>query len=108
MKKMDIQQELGGAKIFPLLVRLTIPATIAQIVNAVYSIVDRIYIGHLPNVGTVALSGVGLTFPITMMISAFSYLPGGGAPLAAIAIGEGNTKTAQKYLCNATSLLFEI
>ena len=105
MKKMDIQQELGGAEIFPLLVRLTIPATIAQIVNAVYSIVDRIYIGHLPNVGTVALSGVGLTFPITMMISAFSYLPGGGAPLAAIAIGEGNTKTAQKYLCNATSLL---
>ena len=106
MAKQNINQQLASAKILPLLVKLTIPATVAQLVNALYSIVDRMYIGHLPEVGTIALSGVGLTFPVTMMISALSCLPGmGGAPLASIAIGEKNFQKAQKYLCNATFLL---
>ena len=106
MSRANINQQLASAKILPLLVKLTIPATVAQLVNALYSIVDRMYIGHMPDVGTIALSGVGLTFPVTMMISALSYLPGmGGAPLAAIAIGEKNIPKAQKYLCNAAFLL---
>lgn len=64
------------------------------------------YIGHMPGDGTLAPGGIGLTFPITMLIAAFSCLPGmGGAPLASIALGEGNQKKAQKYLCNAITLL---
>lgn len=108
-QKPDITQQLAKEKILPLLIRLTIPATMAQLVNALYSIVDRMYIGHMPEVGTLALSGIGLTFPITMLIAAFSCLPGmGGAPLASIAIGEGDFKKAEKYLCNAVTLLFGI
>lgn len=107
MTKETINQQLAGAPIRPLLIRLTIPATVAQLVNALYSIVDRMYIGHLEGIGTLALSGVGLTFPITMMIAALSYLPGmGGAPLASIALGEKNTEKARKYLGNAVFLLF--
>lgn len=109
MSKTTINEQLAGAKILPLLVKLTIPAAAAQLVNALYSIVDRMYIGHLPVIGTIALSGVGLTFPVTMLISAFSCLSGmGGAPLASIAIGEGNFQKAQKYLCNAATLLLLI
>lgn len=109
MSKANINQQLANGKILPLLIKLAIPATAAQLVNALYSIVDRIYIGHLPEIGTIALSGVGLTFPITMLISAFSYLPGnGGAPLASIAIGEGKFAKAQKYLCNAVTMLLAI
>ena len=105
----NINNKLATASIFPLLIKLTIPAAAAQLVNALYSIVDRMYIGHMPEVGTLALSGVGLTFPITMMISAFSCLPGmGGSPLASIAIGEGNYEKAQKYLGNALTLLLFI
>lgn len=108
-KKTDINQQLAGGRIFPLLVKLSIPATVAQLVNALYSIVDRMYIGHMPDIGTLALSGIGLTFPITMLIAAFSCLPGmGGAPLSSIAIGEGDMKRAQKYLCNAVSMLLVI
>ena len=108
-KKADINRQLASGKILPLLIRLSIPATIAQLVNALYSIVDRMYIGHMPDVGTLALSGIGLTFPITMLIAAFSCLPGmGGSPLAGIAIGEGDFKKAQKYLCNAVSMLLVI
>jgi len=105
----DIGQQLAHAKILPLLVRLTIPVTVAQFVNALYSIVDRMYIGHMPGVGTLALSGIGLTFPIIMLIAAFSCLPGmGGAPLAAIAMGGGNRDKAQRYLNNAFSMLLII
>ena len=108
-KKADINQQLAGGKILPLLIKLSIPATVAQLVNALYSIVDRMYIGHMPDVGTLALSGIGLTFPITMLISAFSCLPGmGGSPLASIAIGEGDFKKAQKFLCNSVSMLLTI
>lgn len=108
-KKTDINQQLASGRIFPLLVKLSIPATVAQLVNALYSIVDRMYIGHMLDIGTLALSGIGLTFPITMLIAAFSCLPGmGGAPLASIAIGEGDMKRAQKYLCNAVSMLLVI
>lgn len=105
----NITQQLESSRLFPLLIRLTIPATIAQLVNALYSLVDRMYIGHMPGTGAIALSGIGLTFPITMMISAFSCLPGmGGAPLASIALGQGDSKKAQQILCNAASLLLAV
>lgn len=107
--KASINAKLANGKILPLLVQLSIPATAAQLVNALYSIVDRIYIGHMPEIGPLALSAVGLTFPVTMLIAAFSYLPGaGGAPLTSIAIGTGDFAKAQKILCNAFSLLLII
>jgi putative efflux protein, MATE family len=105
-KDKDMNEQLAHAKIRPLLIRLAIPVTLAQIVNVLYSIVDRMYIGHMPGIGTLALSGVGLTFPIIMVISAFSCLPGmGGAPMASIAMGEGDMKKAERYLNNAFSML---
>lgn len=108
-KNININEQLAHAKILPLLVRLTIPVTVAQLVNALYSIVDRMYIGHMPGIGTQALSGIGLTFPIIMIIAAFSCLPGmGGAPLASIAMGKGDIKKAQHYLNNAISMLIFI
>lgn len=109
MIKSSMNDQLAEAKILPLLIRLTIPVTVAQLVNALYSIVDRMYIGHIPGSGTMALSGVGITFPIIMMISAFSCIPGmGGAPLASICMGRGDYKKAQSYLSNACTMLIFI
>ena len=105
----DINWHIAQGPILPLLIRLTIPAAMSQLVNALYSIVDRMYIGHLPEIGTLALGSVGLTFPITTLISAFACLPGmGGAPLASIAIGQGDTRKAQRYLNQAALLLLII
>ena len=64
--------DLGSDRIGSLLLRLALPAIMAQLINALYNIVDRMYIGHIPSVGDVALTGVGVTFPILMLISAFS------------------------------------
>lgn len=72
----------------PLVFRMAIPAVAAQMINLLYSIVDRIYIGHIPSHGTDALAGIGITSSIIILISAFSSIVGaGGAPLAAIALG---------------------
>lgn len=104
--KQDMNSQLAKAKILPLLIRLTIPITIAQLVNALYSIVDRMYIGHMPDAGTLALGGIGLTFPIIMVISAFSCIPGmGGSPLASIAMGSGDLEKGRRYLSSAFVLL---
>lgn len=82
-----------------LLISLAIPMIIAQLVNCLYNIVDRLYISHIPDIGTQALTGVGVTFPILMLISAFSALIGsGGAPLASIRLGAGKHEEAQKIL----------
>ena len=68
---------------------LAIPAVVAQIINLLYNIVDRIYIGHIPEVGASALTGVGLFVPILMLLNAFAMMAGsGGAPLASIAMGQ--------------------
>nr|WP_297305030.1 MATE family efflux transporter [uncultured Lachnoclostridium sp.] len=107
--RQDMNSQLAGAKILPLLIRLTIPITIAQLVNALYSIVDRMYIGHMPGVGTMALGGIGITFPIIMITAAFSCIPGmGGAPLASIAMGSGDMEKGRRYLSNAFVLLVGI
>lgn len=96
---------LENTKISKLFLKLAIPAVLAQVVNLLYNIIDRMYIGHIPDVGSSALTGVGVTMPIIMIISAFSSLCGmGGAPKAAIAMGEKNTNKANKILGNCVSL----
>lgn len=87
-----MQQELNkleGESVKKLFLSLSMPAIIAQIVNLLYNIVDRIYIGHIPEIGPLALTGVGITMPIIIVISAFSALIAmGGAPKVAIKLGE--------------------
>ncbi|EDU36989.1 MATE family efflux transporter [Clostridium sporogenes] len=97
--------DLGKGNIGKLLFKLAAPAIIAQIVNVLYNIVDRIFIGRMPN-GELAMAGVGVAFPIIMIISAFSALIGmGGAPLAAIKMGENNKSDAEKIMGNSFSML---
>ena len=97
---------LGTEKIGKLMLELALPSVLAQIVNVLYNIVDRIYIGRIPDVGSLALTGVGVTFPIITIISAFAgFASGGGAPLAAIALGQKNRDRAEKILGSSTSLL---
>lgn len=99
-------RDMGTGSIPKLLAQLAIPAVIAQIINLLYNIVDRIYIGHIPEVGASALTGVGLFVPILMLINAFAMLAGsGGAPRAAIAMGKKDHNTAEKIVANCFSLL---
>lgn len=100
------QTDLGNDKIGGLIIRLAVPSIAAQLVNALYNIVDRIYIGHIDVIGSTALTGVGVTFPLILIISAFSALIGmGGAPRAAIKMGAGDNEGAEKILGNCTSVL---
>lgn len=97
---------LGTAPIGKLLFSLAVPAITAQVVNMLYNIVDRIYIGHIPEIGTAALTGVGITFLIITLISAFSSLIAmGGAPRASISMGEGNKDRAERILGNCFTTL---
>lgn len=99
-------QSMGSEKVSKLLAKLAIPAVIAQVINLLYNIVDRIYIGHIPEIGPSALTGVGLFMPILMLINAFAMLAGsGGAPRAAISMGKGDHKSAEKIMGNCFSLL---
>ena len=99
-------QAMETEKIPCLLAQLAIPAVVAQIINLLYNIVDRIYIGHISGVGAAALTGVGLFTPILMLINAFAMLAGsGGAPRAAISMGKKDNKTAEKILGNCFALL---
>ena len=99
-------QELGFAPIGKLMARLAIPTVVAQIVNLLYNIVDRIYIGHIPEIGAEALTGVGLFMPILMLLNAFAMLAGsGGAPRAAIFMGRQDNDTAERIMGNCFSLL---
>lgn len=96
---------LGTEPIGKLLFQLAIPTVIAQLVNMLYNIVDRIYIGHIPEVGSLALTGVGVCMPIIMLISAFACLvSSGGAPRASIAMGKGDHASAEKILAGCFSL----
>ncbi len=88
------------------IVAQAVPLTLAQAVQLLYNIVDRIYIGHLPDVGQVALTGLGITFPVIVLISAFTQLVGvGGTPLFSIARGRKDEKEAEAILGNAFALL---
>lgn len=96
---------LGKEPIGKLLLRLALPTITAQIINMLYNIVDRIYIGHIPENGAVALTGVGVCMPLIMIVSAFAALVGnGGAPRASIAMGKGKNDEAEKILGNCFTL----
>jgi putative MATE family efflux protein len=106
MAKQDKKQDMGSGSIPSLMLNLAIPAVVAQLINMLYNIVDRIYIGHIPDAGASALTGVGLFLPILMMINAFAMLAGsGGAPRAAISMGKGDREGAQKIMGNCFSVL---
>ncbi len=106
-RKVKKEQDLGSDNIGKLMFTLAVPAITAQLVNMLYNIVDRIYIGHISEIGSAALTGVGICFPIIMLIMAFSSLVAmGGAPQAAIAMGQQNNEKAERILGNCfTSLL---
>lgn len=102
-------QDLGADNIGKLMFSLAVPAITAQLVNMLYNIVDRIYIGHIPEIGPTALTGVGICFPIIMLIMAFSSLVAmGGAPQAAIAMGEKDNRKAEQILGNCFSSLLAV
>lgn len=106
MSQQKVNQDMGSGSIPQLMLNLAIPAVVAQLINMLYNIVDRIYIGHIPDAGASALTGVGLFLPILMMINAFAMLAGsGGAPRAAIAMGKNDQREAQKILGNCFSVL---
>ena len=88
------------------MLKLAVPTVAAQLINMLYNIVDRIYIGHIPEVGSTALTGVGVTFPIITLVSAFAAFAGqGGAPLASIQLGAGRRDEAERILGNSLVLL---
>jgi len=98
--------EMATGSIPKLFFKLAIPAVVAQVVNLLYNIVDRIYIGHIPEIGASALTGVGLFSSIMMFITAFAMLAGaGGAPLASIALGKNDKDHAEKIMTNSFLLL---
>ena len=100
------KQDMGTGSVKKLMVQMAVPALVGQVVNLLYNIVDRIYIGHIPEVGGIALTGVGLFTPILMLITAFAMLAGaGGAPRAAIAMGQGDKDKAEKILGNCFAVL---
>ena len=88
------------------MLKLAVPMTFAQLINVLYNIVDRMYIGHIPETGMLSLTGLGVTFPILMFVAAFTRLFGtGGAPLTSIARGEGKLEYAEKIMGNAFVML---
>ena len=98
---------LSTEKISKLFWKLSIPAIIAQLVNLLYNMVDRMYIGHIKDVGHIALTGVGVSMPLLMIVSAFAMLIGaGGAPRASIALGAGNQEEAEQIMNTATITAF--
>ena len=102
---------LGTQPIGPLLKQLAIPTVTAQLINMLYNIVDRIYIGHIPNEGAAALTGLGICVPLIMIVSAFAAFAGsGGAPRSSIAMGRGDWEEAERILgsCFALQILISL
>lgn len=105
-EKKNITEELGSGRILPLIVRLSIPAVIAQLITFLYNIVDRMYVAQIEDSGMDALAALGIVLPITLIIQAFANLIGlGGAPRAGIKMGEGNNAEAGGIFNTAFSLL---
>ena len=101
-----LKQDMGTGSVKKLMAKMAVPALVGQVVNLLYNIVDRIYIGHLPEIGGTALTGVGLFTPILMLITAFAMLAGaGGAPRAAISMGKGDRENAEKIMANCLTVL---
>ena len=102
----NAKQDMGTGSVKKLMLKMAVPALVGQVVNLLYNIVDRIYIGHLPEVGGTALTGGGLFTPILMLLTAFAMLAGaGGAPRAAIAMGKGDKEAAEKIMGNCFTVL---
>lgn len=100
---------LGKEPVGKLLLKLALPTVTAQIINMLYNIVDRIYIGHIPEIGEAALTGVGVCMPLIMIVTAFSaFAAYGGAPRASIYMGQGNHDSAEKTLGNCFAVQFII
>ena len=100
---------LGETPVLKAFLRLAPPAIATQLINILYNLVDRLFIGHIPNYGDVALAGVGVTAPVILAISAFAALVSmGGAPKASIFMGEGNTSKAEKVMGACTWMLIAI
>lgn len=105
----NLESELGTKPVGQLLFKLAMPCICAQIVNMLYNIVDSMFIGNIPNIGDDALTGVGVTFPIIMLISAFSSLIGmGGSPRVSIAMGQQKNDEAEKILTNCFTALVAV
>ena len=106
MEKNTPKKDMGTGSVKKWMLELAVPAVVAQVINLLYNIVDRIYLGHIPGIGGLALTGVGLFAPILMLITAFAMLAGaGGAPRAAIAMGQGNREKAEQIMGNCFAVL---
>ena len=103
---MKLENNLGTDAIRPLVLRIAIPSMLAQFVSVLYSIVDRMYIGNIPDVGSVALAGAGVCGPVVTMVGSVAFWVGiGGSPLMSMKMGQGDMKTAKKILANSFLLL---
>lgn len=99
-------EKLGTQRMLPLVFKMALPAVAAQLVNLLYGVIDKIYIGHIEGVGGEALAGVGITTSIIILVAAFSNLVGsGGSPLAAIQLGKGNREEASRIMNNGFVML---
>ncbi|HJB15654.1 MAG TPA: MATE family efflux transporter [Candidatus Blautia excrementipullorum] len=100
------QTDFSKGNVYKNIMEVAVPMTLAQLLNLLYNIVDRMYIGRIPEVGRVALTGVGVCFPVITLITAFTYLFGnGGSPLCAMEMGRGNRDEAEKLMGNTFSML---
>ena len=98
--------DLGNDSVGKLVLRLAVPAVVAQLINLLYNLVDRMYVGAIEGIGTQALAGLGVVFPITIIVSAFANLVGmGGAPLAGIFMGEGKQREAGRVFNTGAVML---
>lgn len=106
---MEQSVNLGQGHVGKLLFKLALPSIVAQLINVLYNMVDRMYIGHIDNIGDIALTGVGVTMPIIIAVSAFAALVSmGGAPRASIMMGKQEKNEAEKIMGNCFSLLILI
>ena len=109
MSNSNTQNDFSKGSIVKNIMNLAIPMTLAQLINVLYNIVDRIYIGRIPLEGKLALTGMGVTFPVITLISAFSALVGmGGAPRASIALGAGEKDRAERTLGTCAAALWRL
>ena len=102
----NTEKDFGKGSVAANILRLAVPMTLAQLINVLYNVVDRAYIGHIPGTSTDALTGIGLTLPVITIITAFANLFGmGGAPLFSIARGADEQEKAEKIMGNSFSML---
>ena len=98
--------DFSQGSIWKNIVRMSIPITLAQLINILYNIVDRMYIGHIPGAGALALTGLGLCLPVISIVMAFARLSGmGGGPLCSIERGKGDLQEAERIMGNSFTLL---